>query len=252
VALPEPIPSWPRRYFQGGGGDAHLFYKIHGRFSGAPEVSRSRHRCGGVPAGCDLQLHSRDDPAVLAIGLDGYIGRTLQQEDPGLFDVVSSADQCLILRGVVPDPPTLNYFRDTVGLIMAVLETGGVGVFDPHMFKWWSALEWRERVFEPAGAVPRNHVVILVSDEPDGARWYHTRGLLKFGRPDISVHGVSAELEPAVQDLCGRFIDMQAFGAVVPEGYAVEVAGLPAGWRCSHHGDLEDPDFNNRHFEVGP
>jgi hypothetical protein len=121
------------------------------------------------------------------------------------------------------------------------------------MFKWWSAHEWREHAFEPAGAVPRHHVVILVSDEPDErSRWYHTRGMLKFGRPDLSVHGVVPELEPAVKDLCERFIEMQAFGAVIPEGQEVRMNGLPPGWRCRHGGDLDDPEFNNRHVEIGP
>ncbi len=84
MTSPEPLPSWPRRHFQPGGGDAHLFYKVHGRFPGAPAISRSRYRCDGVPNGCGLQLSSRDErPDVLNIGLDGYIGRTLQQEDPG-------------------------------------------------------------------------------------------------------------------------------------------------------------------------
>jgi hypothetical protein len=153
----------------------------------------------------------------------------------------------------VTDPASLDYFRDAVGLVMALLESGGVAVFDPHMFKWWSADEWREHAFEPAGAVPRHHVVRLVSDEPDGrSRWYHTRGMIKFGRPDLSVHGVVPELESAVTDLCERFIEMQAFGAVVPEGQGINMNALPPGWRCRHGGDLDDPEFNNRHLEIGP
>jgi len=54
--------------------------------------------------------------------------------------------------------------------------------------------------------------VILTSEEPDRpGLWYHTRGLRMFGRPDLSVRGVSPELEPAAQDLFNRFIEMQAF-----------------------------------------
>jgi hypothetical protein len=63
---------------------------------------------------------------------------------------------------------------------------------------------------------------------------------------------VTPELEPAVKDLCDRFIEMQAFGAVIPEGQAIKVAGLPSGWRCRHQGDLDDPEFNNRHVAIGP
>ncbi len=83
--------------------------------------------------------------------------------------------------------------------------------------KWWSPAEWRERAFEPAGPVPRHHAVILVSEEPEqGGKWYHTRGMRKFGRPDVSVHGVTPELEAGVEDLLNRFIELLAFGGVVP------------------------------------
>jgi hypothetical protein len=40
------------------------------------------------------------------------------------------------------------------------------------------------------------------------------------------VRNVVPTLEPAVQDLCERFIETQAFGAVVPEGQEVRMAAL--------------------------
>ena len=46
-----------------------------------------------------------------------------------------------------------------------------------------------------------------MSEEPAGGRWYHSRGMLKFGRPDLSVHQVAAELESAAVDLSDRFIE---------------------------------------------
>ncbi len=76
--------------------------------------------------------------------------------------------------------------------------------------------------------------------------------MIKFGRPDLSVRGVTRELGPAVEDLCNRFIEMQAFGAVVPEGQEVKMKALPPGWRCRHGGTIDDPDFNNVHLEIGP
>ena len=179
--------------------------------------------------------------------------REFRRLEGALAKRVSATEQCLVLRGVVPDPRTFDHFRDAVGLVTALLESSGIAVFDPHMFKWWSADEWRERAFEPAAPVPRHHVVILVSEAPDGAsRWYHTRGMLKFGRPDISVHGVTPELEPAVVDLCNRFIEMQALGGVVAEGQEVRMKALPPGWTYRHVDDLDDPDFNNWHVEIGP
>ncbi|MBS2026463.1 MAG: hypothetical protein JST54_01045 [Deltaproteobacteria bacterium] len=255
MATSNALASWPRPNFRPGGGDAHLFYKVHGAFSGPPEVSRERHRCAGIPDGCELQIYAHgQQPDVLKIGLDdNWIGKEFRRTDGALASAVEATTQCVVLRGVVPDPASLDYFRDSVGLVMALLESGGIAVFDPHMFKWWSASEWRERAFEPAAAVPRHHAVLLVSEEPDGKRrWYHTRGMIKFGRPDISVHNVRPEQESGVTELCNRFIELQAFGGVIPDGQEIRMKGLPAGWSCSHAGSLDDPDFNNRHVEVGP
>ena len=229
-SAPEPLASWPRRHFQPAGGDAHLFYKIHGVFRGAPEISRSRHRCAGVPGGCDLQLCDRQTQKDLfRLGLDEYIGQDLQRTDRALFDAASSTEQCLVLNGEVIDPPNLDYFRDAVGLVMALLESGGVAVFDPHMFKWWSAAEWRERAFEPAGPVPRHHVVILVSDEPAGGRWYHTRGMRKFGRPDVSVRNVGPELEANVEICATGSSRCRRSARSFPRGKRSRLRGYPRG-----------------------
>jgi hypothetical protein len=50
--------------------------------------------------------------------------------------------------------------------------------------------------------------------------------------------------------LCGRFIEHQAFGAVIPEGQSVRMASLPPDGVAHHGGDLDDPDFNNVHVEL--
>jgi hypothetical protein len=255
MTVADPLPSWPRLHFAPGGGDAFVFYKIHGTFTRAPEISRSKYRCAGVPEGCQLQHFTRaGNRDLLELGLDdGWIGREFRTGRPALAADVARSEECLVLRGTVRDPETLDYFRDAVGLVMALLDTGGTAVFDAQMFKWWSPDEWREQAFEPAGAVPRHHVVILVSDDDDAnCRWYHTRGMRKFGRPDLSVHGVAPALEAPVRDLCDRMIEMQAFGAIIPEDQPIKMRSLPAGWRCRHGGELDDPDFNNVHLAIGP
>ena len=93
--------------------------------------------------------------------------------------------------------------------------------------------------------------MILTSAEEDPAlTWFHTRGMRIFGRPDISVRHVSAERHAAVVELCNRLIEMQAHGALIPDGQAVRMASLPAGGVMRTQGDVEDPDFNNLHLEI--
>ena len=182
----------------------------------------------------------------------GYLWEQLQKTDPELAARISAQNCCVVLRGTFKDPRTLDYLRDTVGLITHFLDHGGVAVYDPQMFQWWSAKTWKERIFGPAGPVPRNHTVILVSEDNSGTEWLHTRGLRKFGRPDLSFHRVPTLRKDAIIDLCNRFIEMQAFGEVVAEGQEIRMKSLPLGMRCQYKGDLDDPDFNNVHLEVGP
>src|SRR5262245_40958968 len=127
MSTAEPLASWPRSHFQAGGGDAHLFYKIHGAFGEISHVLQARHRSAGVPAGCDLMLYKRpEDAETLRFGLkeDDYFAEELRRTDPGLFAAAATSPQCLILRGKVPDPDSLDYFRDAIGLVMALLESG--------------------------------------------------------------------------------------------------------------------------------
>jgi hypothetical protein len=72
----------------------------------------------------------------------------------------------------------------------------------------------------------------------------------KFGRPDIGVRHVSSELQTGVIELCRRFIELQAFGGIVPEGEEIRMASLPPEGIVRHGGHIDDPEFNNVHFEV--
>lgn len=138
-----------------------------------------------------------------------------------------------------------------MGLLTFLLDHGGITVYDPCMFHWWEPEEWRHRIFDPAGPVPRHHVVILTSEELNPAlTWFHTRGMRKFGRPDLSIHNVPARRNDAIIDLIERFIELQAFGGIIEEGQAIRMKSLPAGMTCHHEGDLDDPDFNNVHVEI--
>jgi hypothetical protein len=140
--------------------------------------------------------------------------------------------------------------RNVIGLVAWCLDHGGVAVFDPQMFKWWSPAEWKKWIFKPAAPVPTHHLMILTSEDENGTGWFHTRGMRKFGRPDLSVHGVTADLREAVIDLFNRFIEYQAFGGLIAEGQEINMRSLPPGMICTHQGDVDDADFNNVHVEI--
>ncbi len=247
--------DWPRPYFSEPGGKPFLFYVVFGSFPQRPVVDPDRYRTRGLYPGLGLQHYDRTShPEVFENFRQGYLWDQLTRLRPKLAHTVQVADECLILMGELSDQPDLNYLRDTVGLLTFFLDHGGVILYDPQMFNWWEPTQWRELAFQPGNAMPRHHVVILTSEEPEDASttWFHTRGLRKFGRPDLSVHRVSPEHQEAVIDLFGRFIEFQAFGGIIEEGKEIRMATLPAGMTCHHAGDLEDFNFNNVHVEISP
>jgi hypothetical protein len=246
-----PLADWSRPHYVTGGKDPFLFYVVYGQVDTAKVLSRSTYRSDGIPDGIDVMTYGPIAHAdVVASFRQGYLWDQLTADNPGLAAKVIAQNCCLILKGEVSDPPTLNYFRDAIGFLAFCLDAGGVAIYDPQMFTWWEPSDWRSRVWDAGSPAPRHHVVILFSEEADGTQWIHTRGMRKFGRPDVSVHNVAPRYRDAIIDLCNRFIELQAFGGVVDEGQEVRLSSLPSGMKCFRRGSELDPDFNNEHIEI--
>jgi hypothetical protein len=242
---------WQRPRFEAGGGDAFLMYFVYGTFLNPVRCSQSAYRTRGLPAGVTSSRRSRvEDADWFAAWEAGWFGEGLQRA--GLFSDVRHAPHALVVQGTVADPGDLLYLRDTLGVVTSLVDATGVAVLDTQILRWWSPAEWRETLFTPDEPRPRQHVVILWSEEEanPGRRWYHTRGMRKFGRPDLSMHAVPVDLGSAVVDLFERSIEMLALGAVIPDGQPIRIRSLPSGLVCRNGGDLDDHDFNNVHVEV--
>lgn len=251
--MPEPLPDWPRSNLAEGGFEPLVYYRVYGEPDPGKPLSSSRYRCGGIPNGIDLSLldrarHARPLDEILA----NPMGDVLRAKFPRLDALVAASSRCVNLLGSPSEHATLNYFRDTIGLVTWLLDNGGTFVYDPLQLKCWSREEWMRDVFEPASPRPLAHCVILVSAEESepSRRWYHTRGLRKFGRPDVSVHDVPETHRAAVVDLCERLILFQADGGVIADGSPVRMKSLPDGGTMYARGDFDDPDFNNVHLDV--
>jgi len=243
--------DWPRIHYKETGASPFLYYVVFGANVDELRLSRSKYRCDAIPEGLEIMAYGPAcHPEVLDDLRQGYLWKELLVQESDLANVVAAQTTCTVVRGFVVDDSSLNYLRNTVGLITSLLDNGGVAIFDAQSFKWWSANDWKTRIFEPAAPLSHEHVVILVSEEPDDTQWLHTRGLRKFGRPDISIHNVPAAFCAAVVGMLNRFIEFQALGGVIQEGQCVQLTSLPEGMYCTHGGSEDDPDFNNFHIEI--
>jgi len=249
--MPAELPSWPRPHFVPGGGNPLLFYVVFGALDLARPLSRLSYRTSGLPDWLELVNYKRTEQSEVFAGYQsGPMWKLLKRDAPILARDVEQAPQCIAIRGEPADPPTLDYFRDTIGIVTWLLDAGGRAVYDPQMLWLWGADEWREEVFEPYAPKPDRHTTILVSPEEGGTSWYHTRGMRKYGRPDLSVRGVGAAHADGITLLIERFVETQALGAIIPDGEVVQLPGMPACGVCRHAGGLDDPDFNNVHLEI--
>jgi hypothetical protein len=249
-------PSWPREYFQPTVGRALVWYQVYGHFPDTIEISRGKYRCSGVPSGIEVGNHTGTDREKTWISFvkQPLLAARLYDELPKVAHAVETAPDCTIIRGEVPDSANLDYLRDVVGLVTWFLDNGAVAVLDPQTLTWYDREKWRSQVFEPNGPVPTHHATILYSEEMDNPNgnllWFHTRGMRKFARPDLSVRHVPAQYRAAVIDLLNRLVEAQGFGGVIAEGQLIKMQSLPPGLTCHHAGNLDDPDFNNTHIEI--
>ncbi|HSQ57479.1 MAG TPA: hypothetical protein VLM40_17285 [Gemmata sp.] len=245
------LQSWQRPLFTPGGGDALLFYVVFGTFDLKIPLSRSRYRTSGLPPWLELVHYDRSTHAeVVAAYRSGSMWEMFRRDMPITVAETEAVSQCVALRAEVKDPPTLDYFRDVIGIVAWLLDAGGIAVKDPQMLWLWSADEWREEAFDPGEPNPDRHTVILTSPDEDGTTWYHTRGMRKFGRPDLSVHRVGEKYGDEVAEMLERFVELQARGGIIPESQTIQMKSLPEGGMCWHRGSLDDPDFNNVHIEI--
>jgi hypothetical protein len=243
--------DWSRPHWTRDEARALLVYFVFGAFAPELTLDLSAHGSTGLPQGVAIQRMPKDRLAHWqGHPLRGALGEILREGNPGAFEVARKAPECLLLRGELPDSDSLAYLRDTLGVISALLDAGGVAVVDPQILEMWCADDWRTRHAGGERAAPRNHVLVLCSDDADGDAWVKTRGLRKFARPDISIRRVPRDEVRRAGAVAARLVELQARGMRFGDGSRLEVDGLPDGLRSRRAGSPDDPEFNNTHIEL--
>lgn len=210
---------------------------------------------------CDIDPESLSYPGSLSRGLEvravdanffreGPLWEQVQAEQPELAEKILGSPRAFVVQGTIENPQQLDYLRKAIDFLCFLLDEGACAVYDPQTLRWWTPRAFDTQATEGQIFNPFDHVILLSSEE-DGGQWLHTRGMRKFGRPDLSVHRVADHESHVVKKLLDRFINYQALGGLIEEGRLVKMEGLEIEFRPGPlQGDPEDPDFNNFHVEL--
>lgn len=247
---PPPAASWPRPYWHPSAEQVILHFYVFGTFPPELVIPAPRYGSPGLPAGMTIE---RFQHAALR-HWEGYpladeLGGVLRDDTPEAFEQSRVAPDVLVVRGQLADAATLDYLRDTLGVLAGLLDIGAVSILDPQTLRLFSAADWRGQFLLKGGAPARNHVLIVhtaTEDQPQRS-WVRTRGMRKFGRPDISIHHVPERDVDRAGALCLQLVELQALGAHFAADQPLTVEGLPSGLVAKPGGDMGDPRFNNTH-----
>lgn len=143
--------------------------------------------------------------------LGGTLGEILDREKHILYEKVKNTDKWAVIRGEVQQDADLGYMRDCIGFVQALLDQGAVGV--------------------------------LV--------WLHTRGMRKFGRPDVSIENVPEnETEDAAQAI-NQMIYYGSIGTFFDRDMKLHThSGRTYLAKPQFINDFENPDFNNSYYSF--
>ncbi|MFC4526208.1 hypothetical protein ISN76_19725 [Dyella halodurans] len=245
------IPAWQRPHWQPSSEEALLQFYVFGKFEPvrAPTLDYGSE---GLPEGMELTSHHHNALRQWeGYPLKGGMGRMFKDDAPEAYKLALDSPEVLVVRGRLPDSPDTGYLRDTLGVLAALLDVGGKAILDPQTLSLWDADGWRRQFLVRDGAPIRNHLLILRdAEEQPGRYWVHTRGMRKFGRPDISVRNVPEADSDRAGLLCERLVELEALGAHFADGQKLEAEGLVGDLVAQLGGGMEHPDFNNTYVEF--
>ena len=194
-----------------------LYYIVFGSDASELVVSRTKHHVDTIPQGLEIeQLNRQEHGERMDWLLNGTIEKVLRQHDATLYDTCKDTDCWTILRGRIATDGGSDYLR----------------------------------YFEKE-TDPQTHVVVLKSDNENGSVWLHTRGMIKFGRPDFSV----LQLAPSQVNDAKQALDQLIFhsgkGAEMSKKLRLHTAnGKTIDAQLRLVPDFDNFDFNNAYYET--
>jgi hypothetical protein len=245
--------KWVRDKFNDQGLMTRIFFIVMGDFKDMDPMDVEKYKSSGMPDGFSAFPYRETQHEGLKRDIcSGYIWDFTNKFRPELCGLIHQTTSSFLLRGDQKEQEDLDYLKEIVGFVAYLLDNGGIAVYDPLLLKWWNKKEWMEEIFKADGPAPFKHVEILKSPENEDPTktWYHTRGMIKFGKPELSIRNMGKEQEEDALKLINKLIEYQCQGGAILKEHTVELDGSLKGYKYHLQGHWDDPDFNNVHIDI--
>jgi hypothetical protein len=217
------------------------------------QVSKNAHNVDEMPDQLEITNHNKLENEKQKSYIEGFydvnFGKFLMEKNNALYEKVISCNNVTVVKGEFDDNNSLSYLKNTIGIIQAIIETKIVAILDLQIIEWFQPEEWSKKYFEPKAPISHDHAKIFWSENGSNL-WLHTRGMRKFGRPDLSIRKIAVDKKDLGLEIINRFIQAYAYGFLPDEKQEIKIKGMEKGVYGKILGDYEDLDFNNFYFEI--
>ena len=224
-----PIPTWPRTGFQPGGGRNvfQLFCFSTGPLKGDVPLSASRF---GLPAPEAMKLvEVRELTREMdSAWFDGFRSGSLRAVATLALGDVSALDSATQLTAVLvdrEDAADLAHLQAGWATAQWLVARGVSVVLDAQTNRFWKGADVAEWPANRPFSLSIDVNVVVEAEPTSPIANVHTRGLQKFGRPDLVVRDVPGEQWDAVAGLVRALAGQLANGVVLRAGDQVNLDG---------------------------
>ncbi|OUM58800.1 hypothetical protein PIROE2DRAFT_15853 [Piromyces sp. E2] len=235
-----------RPYYENLNTHPYIYYVVFGVKDKELNISKERHRIEGIPEGLNITLLTEEKNGEYMNSLiNNTIGNLMKKDNLKLYKEVIKTKNWAVINGTIVKDENLNYMKDVIGIVQAFLETGAIGVLDLQIISLYSSDEWKNKIFIPKFN-PCSHVNILCTDIDKEIIWLHTRGLRKYGRPDVSIENVNKSNIDDPIDIINQIIIYSSKGSFFRNSSKLHTSkGKTFIINLTFIEDYDNVDFNN-------
>jgi hypothetical protein len=225
--------QWTRDHWQAGGSDATVFYYIVGASSQPIIKLNADHGIGAIPPELEVTVHTLDKGSHYFDIFQPPMGLQIERVFGATAPSVRNAKTITVMKGTFKDPQSLEYLRAAGIMASAIAENSAVAVFDLLGTRWFTPEKWRSIYAINSKFNFSNHVSVVATNDArfHPGIWMHTRGMKKFGRPEIQVRHIPAADNVRSQSLDAAYNvissigEQLALGATLSDGAKIHLPG---------------------------